>query len=125
LLSSGKTGPCVGPGPKNFPLGSGPSQFAHPLAGDGPAPQVGNSVMPRPAFRAFAFEPERIESMHRAFGAVCARLQLSVGSGDCVTELVARKIIELARAGDHHPDRLTARVLAEFGVGNDGSLWRH
>jgi hypothetical protein len=63
--------------------------------------------------------------MHRAFEAVCARLQLSVGSGDRVTELVGRKIIELARAGEHDSDRLTARVLAEFGIENDGSLWRH
>jgi hypothetical protein len=81
--------------------------------------------MPRPASRIFDFEPKHIEAMQRAFGAVCARLQLSVGLGDCVTELVARKIIELARAGEHDADRLTARVLAEFGVGNDGSLWRH
>jgi hypothetical protein len=63
--------------------------------------------------------------MHRAFEAVCARLQLSVGSGDRVTELVGRTIIELALAGERNADRITARVLAEFGVGNDGSLWRH
>ena len=41
------------------------------------------------------------------------------------TELAGRKIIELARAGEHDADRLTARVLAEFGIENDGSLWRH
>jgi hypothetical protein len=35
------------------------------------------------------------------------------------------RIIELARAGERNADRLTARVLAEFGIGNDGSLWRH
>jgi hypothetical protein len=63
--------------------------------------------------------------MQRAFEAVCARLQLSVGSGDRATELVARKIIELARAGEDDADRLTARVLAEFGFENGGSLWRH
>jgi hypothetical protein len=34
-------------------------------------------------------------------------------------------IIELARAGERNADRLTARVLAEFGIENDGSLWRH
>ena len=61
--------------------------------------------------------------MQRAFEAVCARLQLSVGSGDRATELVARKIIELARAGEDDADRLTARVLAEFGFENGGSLW--
>jgi hypothetical protein len=93
-------------------------------AGGGPIPQVGGSTMPRPASRNFAFEPEQIRVMHRAFGAVCARLQLSVGSGDRVTELVGRKIIELARAGEHDGDTLAPRVLAEFGIENDGSLWR-
>ena len=63
--------------------------------------------------------------MHRAFEAVCSRLQLSVASDDKVTELVGEKIIELAVAGEHDADRLTARTLAEFGVANDGSLWRH
>jgi hypothetical protein len=81
--------------------------------------------MPRPASRNFAFEPEQIRVMHRAFEAVCAELQLSIGLGDRVTELVGAKIIELARAGERNADRLTARVLAEFGIENDGSLWRH
>jgi hypothetical protein len=81
--------------------------------------------MPRPASRTFAFEPERIEAMHKAFDAVCAKLELSTGTGVQVAELVARKIIDLARAGEHDADRLAARVLAEFGIENDGSLWRH
>jgi hypothetical protein len=63
--------------------------------------------------------------MHRAFDAVCARLELSTGTGERVTELVAWRIMELARAGERDANRLTARVLAEFGVENDGSLWRH
>ena len=63
--------------------------------------------------------------MHRAFEAVCVKLQLSMGSDDKVTELVGEKVIELARAGEHDADRLTARVLAEFGIENDGSLWPH
>ena len=75
--------------------------------------------------RTFAFEPEHIQAMHRAFGAVCAKLQLSTDTGVKVTELVAAKIIELAVAGERNADRLTARVLAEFGIENDGSLWRH
>jgi hypothetical protein len=75
--------------------------------------------------RTFAFEPEHIQAMHRDFDAVCAKLQLSTGTGDRVTELVAVRIIELAMAGEKDGDRLTARVLAEFGIENDGSLWRH
>jgi hypothetical protein len=61
--------------------------------------------------------------MQWAFEAVCVKLQLAMGSEDRVTELVGDKIIELATAGERNPDRLTARVLAEFGIENDGSLW--
>jgi hypothetical protein len=82
-------------------------------------------MMPRPASRTFAFEPEHIQAMHKAFDAVCAKLELSTGTGVQVAELVASRIIELAAAGERNADRLTARVLAEFGVENDGSLWRH
>jgi hypothetical protein len=35
------------------------------------------------------------------------------------------RIIELATRGERNAERLTARVLAEFGIENDGSLWRH
>jgi hypothetical protein len=63
--------------------------------------------------------------MHRAFEAVCITLQLSITSDDKVTALIGEKIIELAVAGERDVKRFTARVLAEFGMGNDGSLWRH
>jgi hypothetical protein len=63
--------------------------------------------------------------MHRAFDAVCAKLQLSTNAEDGVMELISAKIVEIAVAGERDGDRLTARVLAEFGIENDGSLWRH
>ena len=63
--------------------------------------------------------------MHRAFEAVCVKLQLSLGPEDRVTELVAIRIMELVMAGEQNADRLAARVLAEFGIENDGSMWRH
>jgi hypothetical protein len=63
--------------------------------------------------------------MHWAFEALCGTLHLSRASDDKVAELVGEKIIELAMAGERNADRLTARVLAEFGIGNDGSLWPH
>jgi hypothetical protein len=90
-----------------------------------PHSHVGSSAMPRATPRNFAFEVEHIQSMHRAFEAVCARLELSTGTGDRLTELVASRIIELAMAGEWNAERLTARTLAELGIGNDGSLWRH
>ncbi len=35
---------------------------------------------------------------------------------DSLTELVANKIIEVYRAGEHNPPRLCARSLIEMGV---------
>ena len=82
-------------------------------------------MMPSCASRNFAFEPAHIQAMHRAFDAVCVKLQLSMASEDKLTELVEEKVIELATAGERNVETLTARVLAEFGFENDGSLWRH
>jgi hypothetical protein len=81
--------------------------------------------MPTTCSRTFAFQPEHISAMHKAVGAVCAKLHLAADTGDKVTELVAVRIIEFATAGERNADRLTARVLAEFGVENDGSMWPH
>jgi hypothetical protein len=93
--------------------------------GGRPTPDVGSSLMIRPASRTFAFELEHVQAMHWAFEAVCAKLQLSTAAEDQMTELVGEKIIELAVTGEHDADRLAARVLAAFGIENDGSLWRH
>ena len=82
-------------------------------------------MMPSCASRNFAFEPAQFRAMHEAFDAVCVKLRLSTASEDKLTELVGEKVIELAMAGERNADRLTARVLAEFGVENDGSLWPH
>jgi hypothetical protein len=91
------------------------------MAQDGVPLHTRNSTMPKPARHTFTFEPDHIEAMRRAFDAACTKLELSTGSGDQKTELVARRIIELARAGERDANRLAARVLAEFGVGKDGS----
>jgi hypothetical protein len=82
-------------------------------------------MMPTRASRNFAFEPAQFQAMHEAFDAVCVKLRLSTASEDKLTELVGEKVIELAMAGERNAETLTVRTLAEFGVGNDGSLWRH
>jgi hypothetical protein len=82
-------------------------------------------MVPSRASRNFAFEPAHIQAMHKAFDAVCIKLQLSMASEDKLTELVGEKVIELAMAGERNVETLTACVLAEFGIENDGSLWRH
>jgi hypothetical protein len=57
-------------------------------------------------------EDERREAMNRAFRQACARLDLT-GSTPLI-ELVAIRIIELARTGESDVDKLTQSTVATF-----------
>jgi hypothetical protein len=57
-------------------------------------------------------EDERREVMNSAFKQACARLRLTGATP--VIELVAVRILELARAGEFNPDRLTEATVATF-----------
>jgi hypothetical protein len=59
-------------------------------------------------------EQRRVDPMNLAFKQACARLELT-GSTP-VIELVALRILELARDGEYDPDKLTATVVAEFSA---------
>ena len=48
----------------------------------------------------FAFEVEHIQAMDEAFDAVCGTRELSTRTGDRASELVAVRIIELARRAE-------------------------
>jgi hypothetical protein len=61
--------------------------------------------------RQSAFEPEAIERMTAAYEHALKVLQLSDRT-DPLTELVARKIIEIAEVGERDVDRLCQRALA-------------
>jgi hypothetical protein len=58
------------------------------------------------------FSRDLIGDMHNSFEAVCAKLRLTPQS-DKATELVAAKIVELAKAGRSGPE-LTEGVLRFF-----------
>jgi hypothetical protein len=58
-----------------------------------------------------AFDPEVVVSINSAFSAVFADLRLS-GRDDAVALRVARRIIELASAGERNPERLKAVGLS-------------
>jgi hypothetical protein len=63
------------------------------------------------------FEPEHIAAMSLAFQEVCEALEI----GPRATrerEVIAVRIIELARRGEQSPRRLISRVLEEAGVGD-------
>jgi hypothetical protein len=57
-------------------------------------------------------ERQRSDAMNRAFRQACARLELT-GSTP-VVELVAIRVVELARAGESDPDRLTEAAVSTF-----------
>jgi len=53
--------------------------------------------------------------MTRAYEAALALLRPK-DQTDAVKEVVARKIIEVARTGEHDPSRICARALQELGL---------
>jgi hypothetical protein len=61
--------------------------------------------------RESVFEPEAIEHMTAAYEHALKVLQLT-DRKDPITELVARKIIEIAEVGKRDPDQLCRRALA-------------
>ena len=64
-----------------------------------------------------SFDPETKRVMGVAFEMVCAALRLS-DRGDLANEMIARRIIELAKAGELNPDLLCENVLKEFRAQN-------
>ncbi len=70
--------------------------------------------MPIRAFiRDTSFDPEAVAILNAAYVAVCADLGLSDHT-DRATEMIAKKIIELASDGQRDPQRLRAAALASF-----------
>jgi hypothetical protein len=67
----------------------------------------------RPFLQGKRFDPETTRIMVVAFE--LARIILRRKSGDPAEALIARRIIELAKAGERNPDVLCERVLFEFG----------
>jgi hypothetical protein len=57
---------------------------------------------------------ERREAMNRAFRQACARLEVTGRNAMPVAELVAVRIVELARTGEFDPDRLTEATVSTF-----------
>jgi len=60
-----------------------------------------------------SFEPEEVAMLGRVFEEVLQTLGL-VDRQDLATEMVAKKLIELAKAGVRDPDRLKALTVQAF-----------
>jgi hypothetical protein len=64
--------------------------------------------------RAPFFRPDQIDAMYKAFEQVRTRMRLSGAKALPVVDVVAIRIVELAREGEFDPDKLTERVVAEL-----------
>jgi hypothetical protein len=65
-------------------------------------------------FSKYNIDNEHIEAMQGAFRRVCHVLQLDSGREDPMTEIIALKIVELAKTGAHDPVQVSECVLAEL-----------
>jgi hypothetical protein len=65
--------------------------------------------------REASFEQVDISRMARAYEAALSLLR-SKDQTDSVKELIAKKIIEIARTGECDPPRICARALKELGL---------
>jgi len=64
-----------------------------------------------------AFDPNKVAVMVEAYECACKELDLTCSRNDPLTELLARKIIELTQAEtDPDPKRICERSIKELGV---------
>ena len=63
-----------------------------------------------------AFGPEDVEAMSRALDGACNAL--NIVANPTARELIAMRIVELARQGERSPENLQARLLAEACEGS-------
>jgi hypothetical protein len=62
-----------------------------------------------------AFGPDEIDIMTAAYEATLKELHL-VDRADPVTEIIARKIIEVARTNERDPARIAMAAIEELGI---------
>ena len=72
-----------------------------------------------PFLKGQAFQPETVRAMGAAFDTACRRLRLAHRI-DPATELVAKKVIEVAQRGERDPDRICSSVLEAFNAEGTG-----
>ena len=80
------------------------------------APWVGRRVVPLARLLPeAAFGPDEIRSMTEAYETALGLLRL-VDRNDPVTEIVAKKIIEIFGTGERDPQRIAALAIEQLGV---------
>jgi hypothetical protein len=67
-----------------------------------------------PFFPSAAFDHNATRAMGKAFDRACHSLH-DIGQPDLVREIIAKRIIEVARDGERDPDELCVRALKALG----------
>jgi|HubBroStandDraft_4_1064222.scaffolds.fasta_scaffold119826_3 hypothetical protein len=62
----------------------------------------------------YSFRPALVVAMREAFQKACKAPQVANGAPEVMTEGVARRILELAKAGETSPDRLCTGALRKL-----------
>jgi hypothetical protein len=73
----------------------------------------GAAIMP---FSNYVVDPAHIEAMRSAFRKVCDVLQLDSKQGEPLSDLIVKKIVERAKAGETDSDRLCSQVLLDMAA---------
>ena len=72
-----------------------------------------------PLFDAGALDPETINIISDAYDRACRALH-DKGQPEIVNELIVKRIIALAKAGDRDVERMCDRVLSDVGIDRTG-----
>ena len=66
-------------------------------------------------FQDTSFDPETTHIMSQAFECACKALH-DFGQPVMVQDIIAKRIIDIAKTGERDPDRLCYRTLQAFGL---------
>jgi hypothetical protein len=72
-----------------------------------------------PLFDAAAFDPGTVKIISAAYERAC-RVLRDKGQPDIVNEVIAKRIIAMAKAGDRDVKRMSDRVLSDVGIERTG-----
>jgi len=67
-------------------------------------------------FRDGKIRPEEVERLNRAFSFTLRSLGLVDRDNDPVSEIVARKVIEIDTAGTHDPKKIASLAVKQLGI---------
>jgi hypothetical protein len=67
-------------------------------------------------FSKYVVDPAHIDAMRSAFHKVCDVLQVDCKPGGPMTDIIVKKIIEHAKAGELDPDWLCSLVLLDIAT---------